>query len=282
METEWRLGETKVAQVGQHDLRYHEHGEGPTVVFVHGLLVNGQLWRKVVPRLDGFRCIVPELPLGSHEIPLSPRADPSPRGIARLLGEFLATLELSDVTLVGNDTGGALCQLLIAERSERVGRLVLTNCDAYERFLPPVFRYLEIAARSRVAVYMLAKSLRLPGVARLPIAQGWLAKRPIDREVVGWYVGPVQRRAAIRRDLAAFLRGVDARDTVAAARTFDAFERPVLLAWAEEDRVFPASYARRLLDDFPHARLEVVDDSYAYVPEDRPERLAELITEFIA
>ena len=282
MEAESRLGETKVAQVGHQGLRYHERGEGPPVVFVHGLLVNGQLWRKVVQRLDGFRCIVPELPLGSHEIPLSPYADPSPRGIARLLEDFLATLELSEVTLVGNDTGGALCQLLIADRSERVGRLVLTNCDAYERFLPPVFRYLEIAARSRVAVYMLAKSLRLPGLARLPIAQGWLAKRPIEREVGASYVGPVQRHAAIRRDLAAFLRGVDARDTSAAARAFGAFERPVLLAWAEEDRVFPASYARRLREDFPDARLELIPDSYAYVPEDQPERLAELIQEFSA
>jgi pimeloyl-ACP methyl ester carboxylesterase len=282
MATDRSLGEVKEAQVGRERIRYRERGGGPPVVFVHGLLSNGDLWRKVVPRLDGVRCISPDWPLGSHELPLSAQADTTPSGIADLVGDFLDSLDLAEVTLVGNDTGGALCQLLVTSRPERVARLVLTNCDAYERFPPPLFAYLGLVARSRLTVYLLAQSLRAPKLERLPIAQGWLAKRPIERAIVDSFLGPVRKSGAIRRDLRAVLRHTDAGELIAAARRLRAFDRPVLLAWASEDRVFPAVYAHRLANDFPSARLELIPDSYTYVPEDQPERLAELIAEFVA
>ena len=104
---------------------------------MHGLLVDGRLWRKVTPLLeDRFRCIVPELPLGSHPEPLNPDADLSPRGWRAIVAGFLEGLDLRDVTLVGNDTGGAISQITAANHPERIGRLLLTNCDAFENFLP--------------------------------------------------------------------------------------------------------------------------------------------------
>jgi pimeloyl-ACP methyl ester carboxylesterase len=278
------LGAAKELRLSQGTIRYREVGDptDPPVVFVHGLLVNGLLWRKVAPRVAqrGLRCIVPDLPLGSHELAMAPGADLTPGGIARLVADFVAELGLQDVTLVGNDSGGAICQLLVTRRPERVGRLVLTNCDAYEHFLPLLFRYLQLVARIPGAPAVALQMLRVPLLRRLPIAYGWLVKRPLPRAIADAYVGPILRDAGVRRDATAFLRGVDKRETLAAAERFGAFERPVLVVWAPEDRVFPLRDAERMVAAFPDARLETIADSRAFVPEDRPEPLADLIADF--
>lgn len=121
-------------------LPYQDVGAGAPIVFVHGILCNGRLWRNVVAPLSGrFRCLVPDWPLGSHRLPLEPDADNSPLAVARRIAHFLEALGLEDVTLVGNDTGGALCQLVAVNHPERVGRLVLTSCDALEVFPPRAF-----------------------------------------------------------------------------------------------------------------------------------------------
>ena len=135
------------ARLQQGTIRYRESGTGEPVVLVHGLLTDGQLWREVAPRLArDFRVIAPDWPLGSHQLPLEPGADLSPPGLARIIADFISELDLEEVTLVGNDTGGALCQLVAAHHPERLGRLVLTPCDAYENFLPPAFRPLQMLA----------------------------------------------------------------------------------------------------------------------------------------
>src|SRR5437588_8574893 len=124
------MGTNSAIELSQGRIHYRDHGSGPAVVFVHGLLVNGLLWRNVASALQAqCRCIVPDWPIGSHSEPLRDGADASPHGVARLIAEFLEALSLEDVTLVANDTGGAISQLLITERPERIGRVVLTNCD---------------------------------------------------------------------------------------------------------------------------------------------------------
>ncbi len=264
-------------------IRYRDVGSGPPIVFVHGLLVNGLLWRKVVPALsDRFRCIVPDLPLGGHRLPMPASADLTSPGIARLIADFIAELGLEDVTLVGNDTGGALCQLVITEHPERIGRLVLTNCDAYENFLPPMFRPFQWIAHVPGALFAATQPMRLGALQRLPIAFGLVAKHEIERAVRDDYLHGVLRDRLIRRDTARFLRGISTRYTQAAARRFAEFDKPVLLAWAPEDRVFSWAYAERIAAAFPDARLERVADSLTFVPEDQPERLAGLIGDFAA
>jgi pimeloyl-ACP methyl ester carboxylesterase len=128
-------------ELTQGTVHYRDEGSGPAVVLIHGLLVDGTVWDRLVPSLSGaVRCIVPDLPLGAHRTPMNPVADLTPPGLARLIAELLERLQLNDVTLVGNDTGGALCQLVVVSHPERLGRLVLTNCDAFESFPPPAFR----------------------------------------------------------------------------------------------------------------------------------------------
>ncbi len=277
------LGEAKELRLPQGTVRYREIGSGPPVVFVHGLLVNGLLWRKVAPAVaaGGRRCIVPDWPLGSHEVPLDAGADVSPGAVARLIADFVEGLGLEDVTLVANDSGGAISQLLVTRHPERIGRLVLTSCDAYDNFLPPLFRYLQLLARVPGGAVVGMQMLRVRPLRRLPIAFGWLVKRPIERAVEDAYVAPILRDAGVRRDTTKFLRGIDKRDTLAAAEKFGEFHKPVLVAWSAEDKVFPLRYGERLAAAFPNARFEAIADARTFSPEDQPERLVELIQEFV-
>jgi pimeloyl-ACP methyl ester carboxylesterase len=263
-------------------IRYRERGEGSPVVFVHGLLVNGDLWRDVVAQLSesGFRCITPDWPLGSHELAV-PGADLSPPGVAAIIAAFLEGLDLHDVTIVANDTGGALTQILMTQRPERIGRVVLTPSDSFEHFFPPMFAVLPLLARVPGATWLLVQGMRLRSAQRLPIAFGLLSKRPIPGQFMDSYLAPSRHSAAVRADLTRFLRGVQRRHTLAAAEALPRFTKPVLLAWASEDRVFPMKQARRLAAVLPAATLIEIPDSYTFVPEDQPKILAEHITEFV-
>ncbi|MGH8246799.1 MAG: alpha/beta fold hydrolase [Gammaproteobacteria bacterium] len=275
------LGDTKEVRLLSGTIRYRERGTGEPIVFVHGLLVNGDLWRKVVPELASeFRCITPDWPLGSHDVPASKDADLSPPGIARIVADFIEGIGLDDVTLVGNDTGGGICQLVIANHSEKIGRLVLTNCDAFENFPPGVFKLMPLLAR-------------LPGFVTITVRlQNWpptrntffktLAKHEIEAEILTSYSRPALD-AGVRADLSEILKKAAgaSRHTLAAAKTFADFRKPVLIAWAPSDRFFAWKYAERLRDAFPMARLERIEDSRTFVPEDQPEKLAELIRAFI-
>jgi pimeloyl-ACP methyl ester carboxylesterase len=192
----------------------------------------------------------------------------------------MAALDLDDVTLVGNDTGGAIAQLVAAHHPERLGRLVLTPCDAYENFLPPMFRPLQVLARVPLIMDAALQGMRLRPLRLSPAAYGWLMRRPDDDLVRGWVGAALASRAA-RRDAMKVLRGIDSRQTLDAAEKLRAFGRPVLLAWAPEDRFFKLRFAERLAREIPGARLEHIEDARTFVPVDQPARTAELIAGFV-
>lgn len=263
-------------------IRYRDSGAGAPIVFVHGALVDSRLWRKVIALLDGeFRCLAPDLPLGSHRLSMPADADLSPPGLARLVADFLVALDLDRVTLVGNDTGGAICQLVATRHPERLARLVLTPCDAYENFPPPAFRYLPVVARIPGGIAGLAQSMRIRPARRLPFAFGWLSKRAVPTEVMDGWIEPLLADPEVRRDAAKVLRGMSRRYTLEAAELLRGFDRPTLLAWAREDRFFKLRDAERLAEAIPDSRLVEIDDSFTFVSEDQPERLAEAISKFI-
>ena len=274
--------ETKEVRLEQGIVRYREAGEGPTIVFVHGILVNGTLWREVIPPLAGrFRCIALDLPLGGHRVPLNPDADLSPAGVAKIVADFFEVLDLRDITLVGNDTGGAICQIVVANHSGRLSRFVLTNCDSYEAFFPVLISPFHYGAKffGRRFVDVLAWTNRARFAQR--ILMWTVATRQTDTATIDAYFEPLIHEPGVRRDLTKFLRNVSNRYTLEAARAFKDFDHPVLIAWGEKDLFFPAKYARRLQQDFPNAILQFIPDSRAFVPEDRPGRLVELIRDFI-
>jgi pimeloyl-ACP methyl ester carboxylesterase len=272
----------KAVELSAGTVRYRDVGSGPPILFVHGLLANGLLWRKVTPLLtDRARCIVPDWPLGGHSPAMRPDADVSPPAVAALIGEFIDKLGLESPTLVGNDTGGALVQMLLANRPDVAGKVVLTPCDSFENYLPPMFRGLQLASRVPGGLPALAAPLRIRALRGLPMAFGWLTKRGFPGEISDGMLGPYFADRGVRRDTRKFVRGISRKDTIAAAQKLPGFSGPALVVWAREDKVFPVDHGKRLAELLNGAPLELVDDSYSFVPEDQPERLAQLIGEFV-
>jgi len=212
-------------RIPQGEIEVRDIGRGAPIVFVHGLLVDGELWRKVVPPLSAsHRCIVPTWPLGSHTTPMAETADLSPPGMAEVVLAALDALDVRDVTLVGNDSGGAICQMVCAKRPARVGRLVLTNCDAFDVFPPPAFGYLKLIPRIPGLAWAMSRAmLRVPRLRRMRTAYGALTVRPLDDDLTRRWVEPAATRREIRRDLAKFLRRVQSADPAGVGKG-----RPVL------------------------------------------------------
>jgi pimeloyl-ACP methyl ester carboxylesterase len=245
--------------------------------------MDSSLWDGPVAELSvDHRCVVPTLPLGAHRRAMNADADLSLPGVARLVVEFLDRLELDDVILVGNDTGGALVQLIMAAGAPRVGRVVLVSCEAFDN-LPPgltgkTLRLLGKLSPGMFGLFM--QQLRLRLLRRLPIAFGWLTKRG-DPATARW-VRPVMEHPEIRQDAVRMLRAAlaDGHLLLDAAERLPKFDRPALVVWATEDRVMPLEHGRRLAELLPQGRLVEVDDSYTLVPLDQPKGLAQLIREF--
>jgi pimeloyl-ACP methyl ester carboxylesterase len=266
----------------QGTIRYQEDGTGEPLLFVHGVVVNGSLWRKVVPTLaKDFRCIVPDWPLGAHEVPMKPDADLSPPALAQLVVDFMDAVGLETVTLVGNDTGGAVCQLVAVNHPERVARLVLTSCDIYDLFPPPPFQALGTLAKMPGSTWLTSHVLRLRFAQRAPLAFGWVTKRLPEPEIVESWLVQGRKSKGVRRDFAKVASGADKRYTLDAAERLKSFDKPVLFAWAAEDKLFPIELPRRLASEIPNGTLEEIPDSYTFVPEDQPDRLAEVIASFV-
>jgi pimeloyl-ACP methyl ester carboxylesterase len=280
---EAELGPLHTVKLSAGPLRYRDQGSGVPVVFLAGLVLHSGFWRRLVPALTGpVRAIVPDLPLGAHSVPMRAEADLSPPAIAELVVELLDALDVKEAVIVGNDTGGAIAKLLAVRYPERVSALVLTPCECFENFLPPIYRYLQVLAHIPGATWPLSQSMRLTAVRRLPIAYGWLTKRPLEKRAYDSYLVPGQRIRGVRRDTAKVLRAIRRRYTIQADAALARFERPALIAWAGEDRVFPYRHGEALAEILPDARLVGIADSYTYIPEDQPLVLAREIDGFLA
>ena len=276
------LGAFQEVSLPQGTVRYSDQGTGPTLVFIHGLLANSLLWSRVILRLvSQFRCLAPDLPLGGHTTPMQPEADLSPLGVAQLVADFLEALDLYDVTLIGNDTGGAICQLVIAHHPSRITRLVLTNCDAFEQFFPPLVSPFHYGALvfGRGFANFLAWTLHSRRVQRTFVAA--LAHHRLDPAALDATFHPLLHLPGVRRDMTRFLKAVSRRYTLEAAQTFSNFRHPVMLLWGKDDPFFSSRLATRLQQAFPDATLEFLSDSRAFVQLDQPEILAQKVTEFV-
>jgi pimeloyl-ACP methyl ester carboxylesterase len=259
-------------------------GNGPVIVLLHGLMMDASLWEGPIAKLSAaHRCVAPTLPLGAHPHPMRAAADLSLPGIARLVAELLDRLDLRDVTLVGNDTGGALVQLLIGGHNPRVARAVLASCEAFDNFPPGLTgRTLALAGRLPPGLFgLFMQQMRVRTLRRLPLAFGWLTRRG-DAATARW-VRPVLTRPEIRRDAVRMLRAVfaDTRLMLAAAGDLPGFDRPALVVWADGDRVMPPGHGRRLAELLPRGLLVTVADSYTLIPLDQPAVLAQIIGEFV-
>lgn len=271
----------KEVQLPQGTIRYREVGEGKPIVFVHGYMVDHRLWDGVVDNLsDRFRCIAPDWPLAAHQVPMNADADLSPPGVARLISDFLTKLELEDVTIVGNDSGGAMSQVLVTTHPDRIGRLVLTNCDTHENFPPGPFKVLPPVARMPGGMFMISLPFRIEAIARL--AFGPFTKTKIPNDLIASWMEPAKKDSKILRDAGKVTAGMNKRYTLAAAEKLRSSQLPIRLLWAPDDRVFPLSYAKRLAGESGNAELVQISDARTFVSLDQPKRVAEEIAEFAA
>jgi pimeloyl-ACP methyl ester carboxylesterase len=256
----------------------------PVAVFVHGFLVNATLWDPVAEKLaaDGIGCILPDWPLGAHRRPVNPHAGLSPTDVAAAITDLLDALDLHDVVLVGNDTGGGLCQLALRGDTRRVKGLVLTNCDAFEQFPPKYFAPLFTLARSRLAVWTLAQQTRLRAVRHSPLGFGPLLNPPRSAALTRGWVQPLLGSAAVRHDVTRFARGMRRTELIDAAAWLGQFGGPVRLVWGTRDKHFTIGLGRRLAAAFQHAQLQEVADATTFVSIDRPDAVASAIRDVLA
>jgi pimeloyl-ACP methyl ester carboxylesterase len=262
-------------------IRYREAGEGKPVVFVHGYLVDGRLWDGVVDRLsDRCRCLAPDWPIGAQQLAMNPDADLSPPGIAALIASFLEALDLEDVTIVGNDSGGAMSQVLVTRHPERIGRLVLTNCDTHENFPPGIFKAMPPIAKLPGGMALLAAPFRVGALARAAFKP--FARTKIPDDLIASWMAPGLHDAGVKHDVKKVTAGMNKRHTLEAAEKLSGSDLPVLLTWAPGDRFFPISYAERLAKETPNARIVQIPDAKTFVPLDQPQRLADEIAGFVS
>jgi pimeloyl-ACP methyl ester carboxylesterase len=255
-----------------------EDSPHPPVLFVHGILVDHRLWLPVAEELarQGFRCILPNWPLGSHTIPVNDGADLSPRGVATMIRDFIVALGLSDVTLVGNDTGGGLCQFVVDAHPDHIGRVVLTNCDAFNKFPPFPFPLVFALLRGPVSIKFLFAQMKLTPLRHSPLGFGLLMNDP-DPQLTNSWLDPCRNDARICRDLATLLRHVAKADLTDVSTRFPRFTKPVTLVWGQRDRCFKPSLATRMAELFPNSSLTEVPDAKTFVSLDDPRPVIQAI-----
>jgi pimeloyl-ACP methyl ester carboxylesterase len=265
------------------NVHYEKSGpnDGRPVVFVHGYAMGGSLWRPLTERLtaEGFMCVAPTWPLGAHTEPMRADAGLTLEAIAAGVGELIEKLSLENVVLVGNDTGGVIAQIVATTAPARLGALVLTSCDAFEHFPPPILRPFIAAARFAPTFRAALQPLRTRlGRQR---AYGALAHADIDELATEW-LQPALTDSKVREDLRRLTASLDQRTTVEAGKRLGLFTRPALVAWSADDEFFPLEDGRRLASTLANARLEVIDRARTFSMIDRPDELAGLIAEFAA
>lgn len=247
-----------------------EDSPHPPVVFVHGILVDSRLWDRVADGLAsrGFRCHLPDWPLGSHTIPVNDGAELSPRAVATMIRDFVEKLGLSDVTLVGNDTGGGLCQLVVDAYPDLAGRLVLTNCDAFDKFPPFPFTLVFALLRGPRSIKVLLEQMRIKALRHSPLGFGLLVTP--DPQLTASWLEPARTDVRIRRDLARLLRAVAKTDLTDVSTRLPRFTKPVTIVWGQRDRAFTPALGRRLAALFTNSTLIEVPEARTFVSLDAP------------
>jgi pimeloyl-ACP methyl ester carboxylesterase len=271
--------------VGDVDVEYTDVGSGPPVVFVHGAYVTGALWGDVVDRLsDRHRCIAPTFPFGAQAETVGTGVDLGVRSSGRRIAAFLEALDLSDVTLVANDTGGGIVLAALGNATlnwDRVSKLVFTNCDSFEHFPPRSFAPLvRLCALNQTLGSIALKAVTTgPG---LTVFSSAVTRNGIDAARRPAIFGGFLTSAAVRREAAMFTADLKPSHTMAAVNALKLWKKPVLMAWGTGDKLFPMSHAHRLAETFPDAVVRPIEDSSTYVMLDRPDESADAIREFVA
>jgi pimeloyl-ACP methyl ester carboxylesterase len=254
-------------------------GDGPTVLVVHGMLVDGRLFDGVAELLaaGGARVLQPDLPLGAHQQAVPDRRRLDPPTVAAALVDLLDGLGEEGAVLVGSDTGAGLCQVAAAAYADRFHGLVLLSGDAFCHFPPTVLRPLQPLARMPSTVRLLVRLFGWAPLFARPSRLNLLCRKPVDPALVRSWLAPALRDRAVAADLGAFFRSISPRYTLEAAEALRAYPHPAVVAWSRGDRLFPPADGEALAALIPRARLVWIEDSLGLSPLDQPAAVAEAV-----
>jgi pimeloyl-ACP methyl ester carboxylesterase len=273
--------EPKQANTHLGTIDFHDVGDGPVIIFLHLILADASHWDKMVPLLaDRFRCIFPTLPMGAHRIPANENADLSAAGLAKAVAELMEQLDVRDVTLVGNNSGTAIAQVVATDHPGRLGRVVLTNGDMYDVFPPKMFSYFKLLPYVPGGISITARALRIRALWGLPFVFRLLTNE-VDGVKIDRWADAMLANKLVRRDAAKVIKGFGSRVTNTAAATLRSSKLPFLVAWGANDKAFKPSLAERFCDEIPNAKLVKIENCKTLVCWDQPKRLAELIANFV-
>ncbi|MEB3070300.1 alpha/beta fold hydrolase [[Mycobacterium] vasticus] len=266
------------------EIEYTEIGSGPPIVFVHGVYVTGALWQDVADRLSrNYRCILPTWPFGAQRNPAGPGVDLGVAAAGSRILRFIEALDLSQVTLVANDTGGGIVLAALGNSAHDFGRvaaMVFTNCDSFDHFPPPGFLPLVKLCRLNAAIGrgILRMLASRPGLNYFASS---VTRHGIDVTRRPAIFGGFATSAQVRREAVRLTAEIDPKHTLAATAALETYPNPVLILWGAADKLFPVEDAHRLANAFPHAALRTIEDSSTYVMLDQPDDAAQAIREFL-
>jgi pimeloyl-ACP methyl ester carboxylesterase len=253
-------------------ISYVEQGTGPVAVFLHGVLLNGYLWRHQLAGLaDLRRCLAPDL-LAHGATEIAPSQDVSSTANAEMLAQFLDALHIDRIDLVGNDSGGGIALIFAALHPHRVRTLTLTDCDAHDNWPPEAFKeFLAMSAAGGLGGALDAM-LSDKAIFRSPGALGPAYEHPeaVLDEAIDMYLQPHVRSVARTRDLARFLAAFDCAQTVAVEDRLKTLTAPTLIVWGTDDVFFDVKWSRWLASTIPGTRRRVdLDGARLFFPEER-------------
>lgn len=251
---------------------YLEQGGGPVALFVHGVLLNGHLWRHQLAHLSDIRrCIAPDL-LAHGGTEVAPGGDVSVTANAEMIREFLDALAIDRVDLIGNDSGGGIAQIFASLYPDRVRSLTLTDCDVHDNWPPDAFKpFLAMAAAGGLRGTLEAM-LKDKNVYRSPQALGPAYEHPelVSDASIEEYLRPLVKSETRLEDFRRFLAAFDNRHTVAIEDRLKRLAAPTLIVWGTDDIYFDVKWARWLASTIPGKKRKVeLTGARIFFPEER-------------
>jgi pimeloyl-ACP methyl ester carboxylesterase len=257
-------------------ISYVERGNGPVALFVHGVLLNNWLWRHQLEGLaDLRRCIGPDLLAHGHT-EVAPGQDLSVTANAHMLAQFLDALEIDQVDLIGNDSGGGICQIFAALYPERIRSITLTNCDTHDNWPPEAFQGFVATVAAGGLGDTLAAMLKDKNMFRSPGALGPAYEHPeaVSDATIDAYLRPHVRSPQRTNDLARFVGAFDNKHTVSIESKLRNVAAPALIVWGDDDVYFPVKWSEWLEKALRGTKKRVVlKGARIFFPEERPEQL---------
>jgi pimeloyl-ACP methyl ester carboxylesterase len=252
---------------------YVEQGAGPVALFVHGVLMNGHLWRHQLAELSDIRCCIAVDLLAHGDTEIVPNQDVSVTANAKMLNEFLDALKIDQVDVVANDSGGGIAQIFASLYPERIRSLTLTDCDTHDNWPPEAFKpFLALAAGGGLRD-ALNGMLTNKSVYRSPQALGPAYEYPerLTDDSIETYLRPLVRTDQRTRDLERFLAAFDSKHTLAIEDRLKKLNAPTLIVWGTDDIYFDVKWSHWLADTIPGARHRVeLEGARLFFPEERP------------